>query len=84
MPAKHQDWTRDEHILAFNLYCRFLFLTPRGAARIQSFPDWFVFPQAQTRAFHLIGNAVPRLVVFAAHRPCWFSESRECPNLSSS
>jgi len=25
MPAKHQDWTRDEHILAFNLYCKIPF-----------------------------------------------------------
>jgi putative restriction endonuclease len=25
MPAKHKDWTRDEHILAFNLYCKIPF-----------------------------------------------------------
>jgi DNA (cytosine-5)-methyltransferase 1 len=37
-------------------------LTPREAARIQSFPDWFIFPQSQTEAFKLIGNAVPPLV----------------------
>jgi DNA (cytosine-5)-methyltransferase 1 len=37
-------------------------LTPREAARIQSFPDWFVFPEAKTHAFRLIGNAVPPLV----------------------
>jgi len=37
-------------------------LTPREAARVQTFPDWFEFPAARTHAFRLIGNAVPPLV----------------------
>jgi len=37
-------------------------LTPREAARVQTFPDWFVFPKARTHSFRMIGNAVPPLV----------------------
>jgi DNA (cytosine-5)-methyltransferase 1 len=37
-------------------------LTPREAARVQTFPDWFIFPAARSHAFRLIGNAVPPLV----------------------
>jgi DNA (cytosine-5)-methyltransferase 1 len=40
-------------------------LTPREAARIQTFPDWFSLPASRSHAFRLVGNAVPPLVAEA-------------------
>jgi len=34
-------------------------ITPREAARLQTFPDWFTFPREFASAERLIGNAVP-------------------------
>jgi DNA (cytosine-5)-methyltransferase 1 len=40
-------------------------ITVREAARLQSFPDWFVFPDAMAPAYRLIGNAIPPLLAKA-------------------
>jgi len=40
-------------------------ITPREAARLQSFPDEFVFPDGFTWAERLIGNAVPPVLIAA-------------------
>lgn len=44
-------------------------LSVREAARIQSFPDNFVFYAPMTRMFELVGNSVPPLLAEAVARP---------------
>jgi len=39
-------------------------LTPREAARLQSFPDWFEFSGSEAKVFSQIGNAVPPLLSY--------------------
>ena len=43
-------------------------LTPREGARIQSFPDWFVFCGSKGNVTTQIGNAVPPLLAMAIAR----------------
>ncbi len=43
-------------------------LSPREAARLQSFPDWFKFVGSEASQLHQIGNAVPPLVAYRIAR----------------
>lgn len=40
-------------------------ITPREAARLQGFPDWFLLPQTKWHSFRQIGNSVSPLVAEA-------------------
>lgn len=44
-----------------DIYRRF---TPREAAKIQSFPDSFIFPGSESAAYRQIGNAVPPVMMW--------------------
>lgn len=72
------EWAKPSHTLVAHMardcsdfvhpeYDRFV--TVREAARLQSFPDRYVFPGSQFRQFRQIGNAVPPMLgkAVAAH-----------------
>ena len=39
-------------------------ITPREAARIQTFPESFIFPVSETQAYKQIGNAIPPVLMW--------------------
>lgn len=57
-------------------------LTPREAARVQSFPDWFTLPVSQVHQYRLLGNAVPPLVAKTIGNSIskWFAEGKSRAN----
>ena len=44
-------------------------ITPREAARLQGFPDWFQFDETKWHSFRQLGNSVSPLVAEAVFRP---------------
>ncbi|MFB2973140.1 DNA cytosine methyltransferase [Aerosakkonema sp. BLCC-F183] len=66
-------WTLTAHMqkdcLAYIHPTQIRSISVREAARLQSFPDHFVFDAPMTRMFELVGNSVPPLLAEAIARP---------------
>lgn len=66
-------WTLTAHMqkdcLAYIHPTQIRSISVREAARLQSFPDHFVFDAPMTRMFELVGNSVPPLLAEAIAKP---------------
>lgn len=60
--------SRDPVLLVDAKKERYRRFTPREAARIQSFPDSFVFPVSEFQAYRQIGNAIPPVLMWHISR----------------
>ena len=73
LPLDQPAWTLTAHMrkdcLAYIHPTQNRSISVREAARLQSFPDHFVFDAPLTRMFELIGNSVPPLLAEAIARP---------------
>ena len=56
--------SRDPVLLVDALNEKYRRFTPREAARIQGFPDQFILPESDPRAFRQIGNAISPVVMW--------------------
>ncbi len=73
LPWNKPAWTLTAHMrkdcLAYIHPIQNRSISVREAARLQSFPDHFVFDAPMTRMFELVGNSVPPLLAEAIAKP---------------
>jgi len=73
LPWDEPAWTLTAHMqkdgLAYIHPTQTRSISVREAARLQSFPDDFIFDAPMTRMFELVGNSVPPLLAEAIARP---------------